>query len=91
MTSEDPNQIPITDRKLSDLTDLEILALSQSIKDEEANKRPLVSKLEPIKELSKEYEEGSEMYLKKTKWLEKVGRWSKVRRLRGRGIYHSMI
>lgn len=68
-------------RKLSDLTDLEIADLTQKLK---ANtEQALVGPLEPISALVDEYE-GAPSFLAKISGLEKDG-WSSLRRTRGDG------
>ncbi|KAH8929403.1 cysteine proteinase [Atractiella rhizophila] len=74
----------VSQKPLSELTDQEILALTQEIKDSEARQNPLVGKLEPLKNLEKEYERGTQVFQQKIKWLEGKG-WKSVRRLRGDG------
>lgn len=74
--------------KLSDLTDRQILELTQGIKDQESKSKPLVSKLESLEILRTEYEESqndsSINYVKKIRWL-KTQKWTFFRRLRGDG------
>lgn len=87
---EDQTNIPLSERKLSSLTDLEILELTQSIKAADANLRPLIGELESISALSEEYE-GATTYLLKIKSLEEQG-WKGIRRSRGDGdcFYRSL-
>ncbi|EGG01721.1 uncharacterized protein MELLADRAFT_110799 [Melampsora larici-populina 98AG31] len=76
--------------KLSDLTDRQILELTQGIKDQESKSKPLVSKLESLEILQNEYEQSTPNdssimnYVKKIRWL-KNERWTSFRRLRGDG------
>ncbi|KAH9821003.1 peptidase C65 Otubain-domain-containing protein [Melampsora americana] len=74
--------------KLSDLTDRQILELTQGIKDQESKSKPLVSKLESLDTLRTEYEQSqndsSINYVKKIRWL-KTQKWTSFRRLRGDG------
>lgn len=85
MDSTDSTVIPLSERKLSSLTDLEILELTSEIQTKAANESPLVGKVEPISVLVKEYEEsGSIAFISKIKGLEKEG-WTGLRRLRKDG------
>ncbi|KAG0143791.1 hypothetical protein CROQUDRAFT_660767 [Cronartium quercuum f. sp. fusiforme G11] len=71
--------------KLSDLTDRQILELTQNIKDQESQSKPLVSKLDSLDALQKEYENDSATnFVKKIRWL-KSQKWTTFRRLRGDG------
>lgn len=67
---------------LSDLTDVEILELTQKIKSDEAEKSPLVAATEPLSILLEEYA-GAETYCGKIKNLQRD--WRFVRRVRGDG------
>lgn len=66
-----------------DITDEQILTYEQAIKDEEANKLPLVNFAEPLSALLKEYETGSDAYKSKIQNLAKTHRH--FRRCRGDG------
>ncbi|SCZ94712.1 BZ3500_MvSof-1268-A1-R1_Chr12-3g04063 [Microbotryum saponariae] len=81
-SSGDSNSIPLSERQLSDLTDLEIASLTQQIKAESANVRPLIGALEPLERFKHEYD--SERVRGKIEWLGKSG-WTGLRRSRGDG------
>ncbi|CAO3638917.1 unnamed protein product [Cunninghamella blakesleeana] len=71
-----------TEQKEPELTDEQILEFEQKIKDEEAEKIPLVCQNEPISKLEEEFKDN-ESFLKKIKNLSK--NHSKIRRCRGDG------
>ncbi|GAA5827866.1 hypothetical protein JCM11251_007710 [Rhodosporidiobolus azoricus] len=83
--------VPLAERQLSDLNDLELAQLTADLKDREASVRPLVSSLENIEELLDEFEEGS-VYRRKVERLRGDG-WTGVRRTRGDGdcFYRAFI
>ncbi|QRV99521.1 peptidase C65 otubain protein [Ceratobasidium sp. AG-Ba] len=68
---------------LRSLSDEDIFALTQNIKNEEASRRPLVSPISPLSELRAEFSPLSEA---------KHGGWSGIRRTRGDGdcFYRSL-
>ncbi|SGY55717.1 BQ5605_C006g04066 [Microbotryum silenes-dioicae] len=80
--TEDSHPIPLSKCQLSDLTDLEIASLTQQIKAESANVRPLIGALEPLERFKDEYD--SERVRGKIEWLSKSG-WTGLRRSRGDG------
>ncbi|ORY72930.1 peptidase C65 Otubain-domain-containing protein [Leucosporidium creatinivorum] len=80
--SSDNSQLPLDQRKLSDLTDYEVASLTQELKAEEASKRPLVGEVEPLERLSDEYK--NETFLAKIASLQRDS-WTGLRRLRGDG------
>ncbi|QRW14029.1 peptidase C65 otubain protein [Ceratobasidium sp. AG-Ba] len=87
---------------LRSLSDEDIFALTQNIKNEEASRRPLVSPISPLSELRAEFSPLSEAVqeytgpnsnvLRKIDWLQKHGGWSGIRRTRGDGdcFYRSL-
>jgi len=72
-------------RAIGDLSDAEIFALTQNIKDEEANRSPFISHLEPIFTLRTEYESGDEVYVIKIDRLKNEHDFGGIRRARGDG------
>lgn len=74
--------LPLDQRQLSDLTDLEIADLTAQIKSVEASSRPLVGEVEALERLAEEYQNGT--FLAKIGQLQKDG-WTGLRRLRGDG------
>lgn len=70
------------ERKLADLTDMEILDLTNKIKTTESEKQPLVAIQEPITILLQEYE-GAQTY--QSKIMSLSNDWKSVRRVRGDG------
>ncbi|EJT97187.1 cysteine proteinase [Dacryopinax primogenitus] len=77
--------------KLSDLTDAQIIRLTQDLQEEESARRPLISPIEPLSELAEEYATGSRTVVDKLSYLERIG-WRGVRRTRGDGdcFYRSL-
>ncbi|CAE6387480.1 unnamed protein product [Rhizoctonia solani] len=91
---------------LQSLSDEDIFALTQNIKNEEASRRPLVSPISPLWELRLEfsptadttdsgvsdYEGPSANVLRKIDWLRTHGGWQAIRRTRGDGdcFYRSL-
>jgi len=82
-----PGAYPGSER--GNLSDAEIFSMTQSIKDQEASRRPLVAPTVPLSVLRSEY--TSPTYLAKIEWLSAHG-WSGLRRSRGDGdcFYRSM-
>lgn len=76
--------VPLVERRLADLSDLEIADLTQSLKAEQAGARPLVSAREPIAALLAEYE-GAATYQAKVISLERDSGFVGIRRTRGDG------
>lgn len=74
--------LPLDQRQLSDLSDLEIADLTAQIKSVEASSRPLVGEVEALERLAEEYQNGT--FLAKIGQLQKDG-WTGLRRLRGDG------
>ncbi|KAG8787040.1 hypothetical protein FRC12_015962 [Ceratobasidium sp. 428] len=90
---------------LRSLSDEDIFALTQNIKNEEASRRPLVSPISPLAELRAEfcplaevaeqigeYAGANANVLRKIDWLQKHGGWLGIRRTRGDGdcFYRSL-
>ncbi|KAG8857827.1 hypothetical protein FRB96_005546 [Tulasnella sp. 330] len=76
---------------LSSLSAHEISVLTQQLKEEEANKRPLISAALDISILRAEYEHGNQAIREKIGWLQSQG-WHGMRRTRGDGdcFYRSL-
>ncbi|KDQ16564.1 hypothetical protein BOTBODRAFT_54008 [Botryobasidium botryosum FD-172 SS1] len=73
-------------REIGDLTDAEIFALTQNIKDEEASRNPLISPLEPLSTLKTEYEAGAQAFVRKIESLQQPPHsFAGIRRARGDG------
>lgn len=84
---------------LQSLSDEDIFALTQNIKNEEASRRPLISPITPLADLRAEFSPfpdiaglGQAEYagpnanvLRKIDWLQKHGGWTGIRRTRGDG------
>lgn len=84
-TSAPPSESITSTTPLSALNDVQILELTQKIKDEAAQSQPLVDVLRPIDEtLKREYEGGAEGFRRKVEWLDGQG-WKEIRKLRGDG------
>ncbi|KAJ1300728.1 hypothetical protein OPQ81_002372 [Rhizoctonia solani] len=91
---------------LQPLSDEDIFALTQNIKNQEASRRPLVSPISPLSDLRLEfspfadvtdsglsdYEGPNANVLRKIDWLQKHGGWKAIRRTRGDGdcFYRSL-
>ncbi|KZT55385.1 cysteine proteinase [Calocera cornea HHB12733] len=88
--ADEPREIT-AETKLSDLTDAQILQLTQELREEEIVKRPLISPVEPLSHLEEEYLHGSTTVVHKLQWLERQG-WRGIRRTRGDGdcFYRSL-
>ncbi|KIO30472.1 hypothetical protein M407DRAFT_242212 [Tulasnella calospora MUT 4182] len=73
------------------LSEHDLYQLAQQLKDEEANKRPLISSAEPLSALREEYTNGTGNFLEKIEWLMSQG-WRGLRRTRGDGdcFYRSL-
>lgn len=73
------------------LSEHDMYLLAQQLKDEEANKRPLISSAEPLNALREEYANGTGNFLEKIEWLLSQG-WRGLRRTRGDGdcFYRSL-
>ncbi|KAL7411699.1 peptidase C65 Otubain-domain-containing protein [Mrakia frigida] len=83
--ANEPPRVVNEETNLSDLTDQEIIALSQRMnEDSEADKRPLLSPPAPLSVLREEYERGSAIFVKKIDALIKDG-WKTVWRAKGDG------
>ncbi|KAI5477452.1 syntaxin [Pseudohyphozyma bogoriensis] len=94
-TTDPTLDIPLSERKLSDLTDAEIRALTeeQAATTGYNPNAPLIGPLEPLESVKDEYRNaGAEVFLRKLEGLEKMG-FTKVRRTRGDGdcFYRSFI
>ncbi|RKP09545.1 peptidase C65 Otubain-domain-containing protein [Thamnocephalis sphaerospora] len=82
MTSE--QQTTPTGKEASvDVSDEQILAFEQEVKDAEARERPLIGELEPLSALYSEYERGSPVFCEKIKALDRE--YQGFRRCRGDG------
>ena len=66
------------------LNDIQILELTEQLKEQESRGRPLVGELEPLSALHEEYANGNQVYLQKISNLAKDG-YSQLRRIRGDG------
>lgn len=78
-------EVPLSERRLADLSDLEIASLNSALKDSEASQRPLVGPAEPLQLLRDEYDhEGAQVFMKKIDALRIAG-WRSIRRMRGDG------
>ena len=73
-----------------ELTDQQILELTDQIKREEAARMPLVGEVESIAALREEYSAGSEIYARKINWLEHQG-YTQLRRLRVSLLFKAMV
>jgi ubiquitin thioesterase protein OTUB1 len=88
-------QRPVIDENtdLRSLSDQQIFDLTQNIKDEEAQRRPLIGVVAPLTELRDEYVSGSQVMIRKIDWLQaNPQNWKGFRRARGDGdcFYRSL-
>ncbi|GAA6007564.1 hypothetical protein JCM11491_004208 [Sporobolomyces phaffii] len=77
------NDQPGADKQLGDLTDAEIAHLTATLREEQANARPLLDEVEPLERLLEEYQPGTG-YARKVQRLLDDG-WTAFRRSRGDG------
>ncbi|GAA5930667.1 OTU family ubiquitin thioesterase [Sporobolomyces koalae] len=80
-----------TESPLGDLTDAEIAQLTASLKEEQANSRPLLGNVEPLEDLLREYQPTSGYHAKIQRLISDG--WTGIRRSRGDGdcFYRAFI
>jgi hypothetical protein len=61
----EPEKDSAATQKQPEISDADIIAYEQQVKEEEALTRPLVGPLEPLQDLRAEYEHGSPVFLDK--------------------------